>query len=69
MEIRFLDSIAVRVGRVNDEAGQIIDNTYGWGLSILGKAGVDYARIPQFRELENVVKWSFWIRFPFDEAT
>jgi hypothetical protein len=54
---------------VNDEAGQIIDNTYGWGLSILGKAGVDYARIPQFRELENVVKWSFWIRFPFDEAT
>ena len=66
MEIRFLDSVAVRAGR--DEAGQVIDNTYGWGLSVLGKVGVDYARIPQFRDLENLVKWSFWMRIPFDDA-
>lgn len=69
IEVRFLDCIAVRVGRVNDDAGGIVDNTYGWGLSILGKVGVDYARIPQFHTLENVVKWSFWLRIPFDEAT
>ena len=67
--MRFLDCIAVRAGRVNDEAGGVTNNTYGWGLSILGKAGVDYARIPQFRTLENVVKWSFWVRIPFDEAS
>jgi hypothetical protein len=67
IEIRFLDSFAVRFGRINDERGQVIGNTFGWGLSILGKIGVDYARIPQSRELSNVVKWGFWLRVPLDE--
>ena len=67
-EVRFLDTVALRIGHINDEAGGIIGETYGWGFSLLGVAGVDYARIPQFRTLEHVVKWAFWIRVPLDAS-
>jgi hypothetical protein len=66
LEVSLLDSFSMRWGHTTDEAGQIEGNTRGWGLSLLGLAGVDYARIPQFETLGEVAKWSFWIRVPLD---
>jgi len=65
-EVRFLDVLSFRSGYLFDDPGEIKDGTFGWGLSWFGYAGVDYARIPQYRELSKVAKWSFWFRVPFD---
>jgi hypothetical protein len=65
-EIRLLDSASIRFGHINDEIGQIIGSTFGWGISFLGWVGVEYARIPQYVELDDVTKWSLWIRLPLN---
>lgn len=65
-EVRFLDCFSYREGEIFDDPGGIKDSTKGWGASFFGYAGVDFAEIPQYGELDHVEKWSFWVRIPLD---
>jgi hypothetical protein len=64
-EIRVGDVLSYRRGSITDDGNYIDGSTEGWGLSLLGWAGVDYAKVPYFRGLKDE-RWSIWARFPLD---
>jgi len=65
-EVRLLDAFSYRRGSIFDDPGEIKGTTTGWGISLLGYVGFDHAEIPQYKELQRVKKWSFWVRVPLD---
>jgi hypothetical protein len=62
MEVGILDLAYGRVGYLYDDPGEIKGWTYGAGF-YLKAVGIDFASIPQFRELDRVSKFSIIARF------
>lgn len=68
LEVRFLDSLSLRWGYVD---GMRYDypktgDTFGWGLSLAGLIGVDYARTPNYPGLEDVTRWDIHVQSPLE---
>jgi len=66
VEVKILNIFAWRWGRINDEPSGITGDSHGWGISLLGYAGADFADIPQVPGLDRLEKWSYWVRIPLD---
>jgi len=63
-EFVYYNLIAFRAGYVHDKDGNIMDPTYGFGFLLMnGKFRVDWASIPQAKELGRVQRVSVGLRF------
>ena len=62
-EFIYVDLLAVRGGYVNDKDGNIEDPTYGLGFIFNKRIRIDYASIPQAKELGRVHRWSVGVTF------
>ena len=62
LEVGIMDLAYGRVGYIYDDVGEIKGATYGAGFYIKN-FGLDFASIPQFRELNRVTKISIVARF------
>lgn len=61
-EFNYIDLIAVRAGYMHDKDGNIMDPTYGLGFS-LKRVRLDWASVPQAKELGRVQRWSLGVSF------
>lgn len=61
-EFSYIDLIAVRAGYMHDKDGNIMDPTYGLGFS-LKRVRLDWASVPQAKELGRVQRWSIGVTF------
>jgi hypothetical protein len=64
-ELRLGGLLALRGGYLFDDPAEIKGWTYGAGLALRERIGVDVASIPQYTELSRVTKFSAWVRLPF----
>ncbi|MBN1163526.1 MAG: PorV/PorQ family protein [Candidatus Krumholzibacteriota bacterium] len=55
--------LALRAGYVHDRDGNIMDPTYGLGFIINDRVRIDYASVPQAKELGRVHRWSLGLTF------
>jgi len=62
-EFVYVDLLAVRGGYVRDRDGNIEDPTYGLGFIFNNRIRIDYASIPQAKELGRVHRWSVGVTF------
>lgn len=62
-EFVYVDLLAVRGGYVRDKDGNIEDPTYGLGFIFNKSIRIDYASIPQAKELGRVHRWSVGVTF------
>jgi hypothetical protein len=62
-EFVYIDLIAVRAGYMHDVDGNIMDPTYGLGFSFNKRYRLDWASIPQAKELGRVNRWSIGFTF------
>ncbi len=65
-ELGFRDFFALRAGYIYDKAGDIIDPTFGLGVSVplsSSEVNFDYANVPQAQVLDRVSKFSVSFRF------
>lgn len=62
-EFVYVDLLAVRGGYVHDKDGNIEDPTYGLGFIFNKRIRIDYASIPQAKELGRVHRWSIGVTF------
>jgi hypothetical protein len=62
-EFVYIDLIAVRAGYVHDKDGNIKDPTYGLGFIFNKRVRIDWASIPQSKELGRVHRWSVGVTF------
>jgi hypothetical protein len=62
-EFVYIDLIAVRAGYMHDRDGNIMDPTYGLGFSFSKRYRLDWASIPQAKELGRVHRWSIGVTF------
>ncbi len=62
-EFIYVDLLAVRGGYVHDKDGNIQDPTYGLGFIFNKRFRIDWASIPQAKELGRVNRWSIGISF------
>jgi hypothetical protein len=62
-EFVYIDLIAVRAGYMHDRDGNIMDPTYGLGFSFSKRYRIDWASIPQAKELGRVHRWSVGVTF------
>lgn len=63
VEFSYIDLIAVRAGYMHDRDGNIMDPTYGLGFSFNKRYRLDWASIPQAKELGRVHRWSIGFTF------
>ncbi len=62
-EFSYIDLITVRAGYMHDRDGNIMDPTYGLGFSFSKRYRLDWASIPQAKELGRVHRWSIGFTF------
>jgi outer membrane receptor for Fe3+-dicitrate len=62
-EFSYIDLITVRAGYMHDQDGNIKDPTYGLGFSFSKRYRLDWASIPQAKELGRVHRWSIGVTF------
>jgi hypothetical protein len=62
-EFAYIDLIMLRVGYLHDRDGNIMDPTYGLGFSFNKIFRLDWASVPQAKELGRVNRWSLGITF------
>jgi len=62
-EFTYIDLIAIRSGYVHDNDGNIKDPTYGLGFIFNKRVRIDWASIPQAKELGRVHRWSVGVTF------
>ena len=62
-EFVYIDLITVRAGYMHDKDGNIMDPTYGLGFSFNKRYRIDWASIPQAKELGRVHRWSMGVTF------
>lgn len=62
LEYSYKKLLALRLGYIFDDPGEIKDFTYGIGVAYKALS-IDYASIPQFEELNRVSKISMSVRF------
>jgi hypothetical protein len=62
-EFSYIDLITIRAGYMHDRDGNIMDPTYGLGFSFSKRYRLDWASIPQARELGRVHRWSIGVTF------
>jgi hypothetical protein len=65
-ELSFRDFFALRAGYIYDKQGDIIDPTFGLGVTVplsTSKVSFDYASVPQAQVLDRVSKFSVSFRF------
>lgn len=62
-EFVYVDLLVVRGGYVHDKDGNIEDPTYGLGFIFNNRIRIDYASIPQAKELGRVHRWSVGVTF------
>ena len=62
-EFLYINMIAIRAGYMHDKDGNIMDPTYGFGFLINKKVRLDWASIPQAKELGRVQRWSIGVTF------
>jgi hypothetical protein len=62
-EFVYIDLITVRAGYMHDRDGNIMDPTYGLGFSFNKRYRLDWASIPQAKELGRVHRWSIGFTF------
>lgn len=62
-EFLYIDLIAVRAGYIHDRDGNIKDPTYGLGFIFNRRVRLDWASIPQAKELGRVHRWSVGVSF------
>jgi hypothetical protein len=63
VEFVYIDLITVRAGYMHDRDGNIMDPTYGLGFSFNKRYRLDWASIPQAKELGRVHRWSMGFTF------
>lgn len=61
-EFKYIDLIAIRAGYMHDKDGNIMDPTYGLGF-LLKRVRLDWASVPQAKELGRVQRWSLGVDF------
>ncbi len=61
-EFKYIDLIAIRAGYMHDKDGNIMDPTYGLGF-VLKRVRLDWASVPQAKELGRVQRWSVGFTF------
>jgi hypothetical protein len=62
-EFVYVELLAVRAGYVHDKDGNIQDPTYGLGFIFNKSVRIDWASIPQAKELGRVNRWSIGVSF------
>jgi hypothetical protein len=62
-EYRYVNLLAGRVGYVYDKDGDFNAATYGLGFIYKDKLSLDYANVPQAKDLERVHRWSITFTF------
>ncbi len=62
-EFLYSDLIALRLGYVYDKDGNIESATYGLGFVINNTVRIDWASIPQSKDLARVHRWSIGVTF------
>jgi len=62
-EFSYIDLITVRAGYTHDKDGNIMDPTYGLGFSFSKRYRLDWASIPQAKDLGRVHRWSIGFTF------
>jgi len=62
-EFSYIDLITVRAGYMHDRDGNIMDPTYGLGFTFSKRYRLDWASIPQAKELGRVHRWAIGVTF------
>jgi long-subunit fatty acid transport protein len=62
-EFEYINLITVRAGYMHDRDGNIMDPTYGLGFTFSKRYRLDWASIPQAKELGRVHRWSIGFSF------
>jgi hypothetical protein len=62
-EYRYVNLLAGRVGYVYDKDGDFNAATYGLGFIYKDKLSLDYANVPQAKDLDRVHRWSITFTF------
>lgn len=62
-EFVYINLISVRAGYMHDRDGNIMDPTYGLGFTFNKRIRIDWASIPQAKELGRVHRWSLGFTF------
>ncbi len=62
-EFEYINLITVRGGYMHDRDGNIMDPTYGLGFTFSKRYRLDWASVPQAKELGRVHRWSIGVSF------
>jgi len=62
-EFLYTNLIAVRLGYVYDKDGNIESATYGLGFVFNNRVRIDWASVPQSKDLARVHRWSLGVNF------
>jgi hypothetical protein len=62
-EFIYSDLIALRLGYIHDQDGNIKDATYGLGFIFNKRVRIDWASVPQSQDLARVHRWSIGVNF------
>lgn len=62
-EYRYVNLLSGRVGYIYDKDGNFSAATYGLGFIYKDKLSLDYANVPQAKQLERVHRWSVYFSF------
>ncbi len=62
-EYRYIDLLAGRIGYIYDVDGDVRSTTFGLGFIYKDRVRLDYASVPQARDLERVHRWSIGMSF------
>jgi hypothetical protein len=62
-EYLYINLIAGRIGYIYDADGDVRSATFGLGFIYKDKIRLDYASVPQARDLERVHRWSIGMSF------
>lgn len=62
-EFLYINLIAIRAGYMHDTDGNIKDPTYGLGFMFNKRIRIDWASIPQAKDLGRVHRWSIGVTF------
>ncbi len=62
-EFLYSNLIALRIGYVHDQDGNIKAMTYGLGFVFNNRVRIDWASVPQSEELARVQRWSIGVNF------
>jgi hypothetical protein len=62
-EYRYVNLLSGRVGYIYDKDGDFSAATYGLGFIYKDKLSLDYANVPQAKQLDRVHRWSVYFSF------